>query len=311
MCFAEALLFLLLFVLPSPLLELCPAVLCHLRCCVCHICTVLAVVPGVSPCVCAVFFEVAVYFLLLLLLLWRCGSVLLWCFCVAGVLSWFRGVVGVSCVSRVACVLLLVCVVLCFFCLCWFWFVLLCPLFGGCCSLSVVLLLVCFSAPLFLLCVAPSWCWFMRFLLSWWFLVVIGPPPLFLVRHDQVRLWSCSWFNAECHPGWVAVWCFCSWRFMGVRLGVLSCSSRCLRTRRFCLVCVWFGFLLPVVFRLVLVSLVLLFLFVARSCLLGCTPLLARFFWFVLFLSLRLVVLLLSLLLCVLLVVAWFLWVML
>lgn len=29
---------------------------------------------------------------------------------------------------------------------------------------------------------------------------------------DLGWLWSCSWFNAECHPGWVAVWCFCSWR---------------------------------------------------------------------------------------------------
>ena len=139
--------------------------------------------------------------------------------------------------------------------------------------------------------------------------MVVGPPPLFLVRHDLGCF--CSWFNAECHPGWVAVWCFCSWRSMGVCLGVLACSLCRLRIRLFCLVCVWFGFLLPVVFRLVLVSLVLLFLFVARSCLLGCTPLLARFFWFVLFLSLRLVVLLLLLLLCVLLVVAWFLWVML
>lgn len=141
-----------------------------------------------------------------------------------------------------------------------------------------------------LLCVAPSWCWFMRFLLSWWFLVVVGPPPLFLIRHDLGWLWSCSWFNAECHPGWVAVWCFCSWRSMGVRLGVLSCSSRCLRTRRFCLVCVLFGFLLPGVFRLVLVSLVLLFLSAPLRLCLGFVSCLARFFWFVLFLSLRLVV---------------------
>lgn len=91
----------------------------------------------------------------------------------------------------------------------------------GCVSLSafwwVLFSVRCFAPPgclvagVFpLLCVAPYWCWFMRFLLSWWFLVVVGSPPLFLVRHDQSRLWSCSWFNAECHPGWVAVWCFCS-----------------------------------------------------------------------------------------------------
>ena len=70
----------------------------------------------------------------------------------------------------------------------------------------------CGSGSWLLLCVAPSWCWFMRFLLSWWFLVVVGPPPLFLVRHDQARLCFSCGFNAECHPGWVAVWCFCSWR---------------------------------------------------------------------------------------------------
>ena len=181
----------------------------------------------------------------------------------------------------------LVCVVL-VFCLCWFWCVLVGPLFFW---LVVVVVLLC---PLFcswlLLCVAPSWCWLLlvRVLLFWWFLVVVGPPPLFC--HDLGWLWSCSWFNAECHPGWVAVWCFCSWRFMGVRLGVLLCSSRCLRIRRFCLVCVWFGFLLPVVFRLVLVSLVLLFLSALLLLFLGFVSCLARFFWFVLFVFLRLVV---------------------
>lgn len=165
---------------------------------------------------------------------------------------WFRGLLGVSCCS---------CVVLCFFCLCWFWCVVSGPLFlvgvlllvlfcfgwsavlwsSWCCScvvallsglllllffwLVVVVVLLCplfcswwccgcsavLVAGVFLLCVAPSWCWFMRFLLVRWFLVVVGPPPLFLVRHDQARLCFSSWFNAECHPGWVAVWCFCSW----------------------------------------------------------------------------------------------------
>ena len=133
-----------------------------------------------------------------------------------------------------------VCLVCCFWlffclCLCWFCFVLGCPLFCGPPGVGCVWLLFClccsscwssgwlwwlccsvrFFAPVVLLVwfwfvVAPGW--FMRFLLSWWFLVVVGPPPLFLVRHDQARLWFSCGFNAECHPGWVAVWCFCSWR---------------------------------------------------------------------------------------------------
>ena len=79
-----------------------------------------------SWCVCVVFLEVAVYFLLLLLLLRCCGSVLSWCFWVDGVLSWFRGVLGVC-----ACLLLVWLLVgvgvwlVCFFCLWWFCFVLL------------------------------------------------------------------------------------------------------------------------------------------------------------------------------------------
>ena len=168
-CFAVCLLLFVLLCVPSPLLELCPAVLCHPCCCVCHICTACAVVPGVSPCVCVsfrAFFEVAVYFLLLLLLL----SPVVLCFLASGgvwfVSSWFRCVLGVA--PGVWCVLLLVCVVLLFFCLCWFWCVLVGPLFFW---LVVVVVLLC---PLFcswwscsavvvagvfpLLCVAPSWC---------------------------------------------------------------------------------------------------------------------------------------------------------
>lgn len=133
------------------------------------------------------------------------------------------------CVSCCLWCVLCVCLVFVFFC--WFCFVLGCPLFCGPPGVGVlsVLVLVCFgwSAVLlvgcrgcvalsaFLLLVAPVRCTVLvlvhAFLLSWWFLVVVGLPPLFLVRHDLVRLWSCSWFNAECHPGWVAVWCFCSW----------------------------------------------------------------------------------------------------
>lgn len=102
------------------------------------------------------------------------------------------------------------------------------PLFCGPPGVGVValvLLLLCFVC-----CWSSGWLWWLccsvrffapggvarvvlvRVLLSWWFLVVVGPPPLFLVRHDQARLWFSCGFNAECHPGWVAVWCFCSWR---------------------------------------------------------------------------------------------------
>lgn len=66
---------------------------------------------------------------------------------------------------------------------------------------------MCFPSWLFLLCVAPSWCWFMRLVVV---LLVVGLlvllSPLFLVRHDQVRLCFSSWFNAECHLVGVAVW---------------------------------------------------------------------------------------------------------
>ena len=162
MCFAEALLFLLLFVLPSPLLELCPAVLCHLRCCVCHICTACAVVPGVSRPLCVVFFEVAVYFLLLLLLLRRCGSVLLWCLLVAGVVSWFCGLLGVLLLRAGVCCCWCVLVLLFFFC--WFCFVLGCPLFCGppgvFCSSWLFWFVVSPVRCTVLVLVAPGW--FMR-----------------------------------------------------------------------------------------------------------------------------------------------------
>lgn len=223
-----------------------------------------------------------------LLLLCGAGCLMVcWVFGVAVVCGW---------------VLLLVCVL---FVLVGCLVVWLCPRF--CCSWCVV---GCVALSAFLLLVLL---WVARpgVGCSWLFFVVVGSAPLFLVRHDQARLWSCSWFNAECHSGWVAVCGFCSWRFMGVCLGVLSCSSRCLRTRRFCLVCVWFGFLLPVVFRLVLVSLVLLFLSALLLLFLGFVSCLARFSWFVLFVFLRLVVCRVlpcfGLLRCV----SWFLWVML
>jgi len=164
--------------------------------------------------------------------------------------------------------------------------VLLCPVFCSwwCCGCW------CVSPPVrctVLVVVAPGSCVAL--------LVVVGPPPLF-----------CSW------------WCFCScwWlilvvlllRFLSkkppflggcvvllraaieVCLGVLSCSLRRLRIRRSCLVCVWFGFLLLLVFRLVLVSLVLCVLSVLPRLFRGFVSSLARFSCFVLFSSLRLVV---------------------
>lgn len=149
---------------------------------------------------------------------------------VAGGVVWFHGVlgvwllrVGVWCVVGCSsCSVSLVGSVL-------FWFV---RCFGGCvascvvgvccvCVLVVllfVLVLVCCVWSAFLLlvvlwllrccCGPPGVGWFVlllvRVLLFWWFLVVVGPPPLFLVRPDLGWLWSCSWFNAECHPvGWL------------------------------------------------------------------------------------------------------------
>lgn len=137
---------------------------------------------------------------------WLCGSV-----------RDFVGVVA-SCVSCCSCVL----------CCCYssvgsgvFWLV-------RCSSgwLSWLCCSVRFFAPvrcIVLVLVAPGW--FMRLVVV---LLVVGLlvllSPLFLVRHDQARLCFSCGFNAECHPGWVAVWCFCSWRFIGVCLGVQSCS---------------------------------------------------------------------------------------
>lgn len=203
MCFAVCLLLFVLFVLPSPLLELCPAVILHLCVSLCHICTVPAVVPGVSPpslvrlrgvfwCSCV--------FLLLLVLLWRCGSVLLRGFCVAVGVFWFRGLLGVA--PGVWCVLLFFCwfcfvllwsavlwCVGCFmcvagvcwllFCLCWFWCVLVGPLFFWLVVVAVLLCPLfcswwCCSSWLSLLCVAPSWCWLLLvgscvwLLFFWW-----------------------------------------------------------------------------------------------------------------------------------------------
>ena len=225
-----------------------------------------------------------------------CFRIVLWC--VVGLVCWALCVVGV--LLRVVRVVCCVCCVFLFSfllgCLvCWGWsgflWWLLLRVFCSCCVGWL-----CCVAPGALLvglrcCVALSG--FLLLVVFWWFLVVVGPPPLF-----------CCW------------WCFCSWlilvmlllRFLskkppflggcvvllraaiGVRLGVLSCSLRRLRTRLFCLVCVWFGFLLLLVFRLVLVSLVLCVLSVLPRLFRGFVSSLARFSCFVLFSSLRLVV---------------------
>ena len=125
------------------------------------------------------------------LLVWCPGFVVCWVFRV--------------CLVCVVCVWLFFC-----FCLCWFWCVLVGPLFCGCVALSAFLLLVCFAPPVrctVLVLVAPGSCVALLVLL-----VVVGLVVLLLrCFMDPAPGGSGSWFNAECHPGWVAVWCFCSW----------------------------------------------------------------------------------------------------
>lgn len=172
------------------------------------------------------------------LVVWLCG-------CVRDFVVWLLRVCGVCLVVLLfLSVLILVCfgLVRCF---------------GGCCSCSAVLwsswlssgwlswlccsvrffapggpaplfwFLVRFPSWLFLLCVAPSWCWLLlvrvapvlfmlllvRVLLFWWFLVVVGPPPLFLLLLVLSSWWwlvdlgcfSSSWFfflTFFATPGW-------------------------------------------------------------------------------------------------------------
>ena len=223
--FAVDLLFLLLLPLPfwltfvsslqfSPVVVVCcatPAVVCVtfascLRLYLVFLCAVLVLFEVV----CCVF----VYFSPLLPLWCRVFPVLVvcvWCclvlLCVGClVCGWLLRVCGVAGVC-------LVCVVFVFCLLFGFWFVLLCPLFGGCCSLSAVLLLVVLwllrcsvARVLFGSCVAPGCSW----------LVHASGCCSFGGRSSGVALsavlcgfvsfchdlgWSCSWFNAECHPG--------------------------------------------------------------------------------------------------------------
>lgn len=272
--FADILLFLLLLPPPfwltlchlrsSPLLS---GVLLHLCCCVCHICTVLAVVPGVSHPVCFVFScfwgrvsVVSALFLLffsLLLPLW-CWVFWLLVVCWCGVLvSWSVGcfvcVVCVWCLcSSVGSVLFWVVrcfVVLLVLVVCGCSSVCVAPPVGllvgcrGCVALSAFLLLV----VLWLLrcsgcwCVSPVRCtvlvlvapgWFMlllvRVLLFWWFLVVVGPFPLFLV---DLGCFSFSWFFfltffATPACGVACVWFCLFWFYL---LNMVS-STRVLRS---------------------------------------------------------------------------------
>ena len=187
-------------------------------------------------CVCVVFFGVAVYFYCFwcccgVVVQFSCGVSVLLLVCSGFVVCWVLLLVcGVCCCSSVGSVLFccgpLFCGVLvasCVLLVCFGWSAVLLVGCRGCVALSAFLLLV----VLLLLVVSPVRCtvlvlvapgWFMRLVVV---LLVVGLlvllSPLFLVRHDQARLWSCSWFNAECHPGWVAVWCFCScglWEFV-------------------------------------------------------------------------------------------------
>ena len=204
--FADSLLFLLLPPSPFAVLPCASGVLLHLRCCVCHIFTVLAVVPGVSLCVCFVFScfwgrvsVVSALFLLFFSLCYLCGvefSGFWWCVVLCCVVS----VCWVCCLWCVCllCVLFLVgCLVM--------W---LCPRFCGvvasgvwcvfasgwclCSSVGSVLFWVvrCFVVLLVLVvCGCSSW-----LLLFFWLVVVaVLLSPLFW--------WSCSWFSwLVCSP---------------------------------------------------------------------------------------------------------------
>lgn len=130
-----------------------------------------------------VFFEVAVYFLLLSLLLRRCGSVLSWVLAV-GVWCWlFRCVLGVG--------LLGVCVSCCVFLLVGCLVVWLCPRFcgavascvcrvGGVCLLVARVFRVVFLLLLVLFCFGlsavlwSSWCWLCVVALLYVLLLLVG-----------------------------------------------------------------------------------------------------------------------------------------
>lgn len=140
-----------------------------------------------------------------------CGVVWLVSWCVGCLVLWF--VCGCCCVLCVClvCVLSLVGVLVCV-ALSAFWWVLFsvrCFAPPGC-LVAGVFCCWCVSPVLFmLLLVVRASVLLVLFGGSWFGCVA---PPLFLVRHDLGWLWSCSWFNAECHLVGVAVWCFCSWR---------------------------------------------------------------------------------------------------
>lgn len=185
----------------SPRFWSCPPLCCATRAVVCVTFAppvrLYLVFPLGCSCVCVVFFEVAVYFLLLLLLLSPVLSVLLWCSLVAGVSSWSRGLLGVSCV----CGGWLVCVVCVFwfFCLCWFWCVLGCPLFWWllwllrCCVARAVGLLVGCGGCVALSAFCSWWCCSAVVLLLVWFWFVVA-PVLFMLLLVRVLLFWWFWW---------------------------------------------------------------------------------------------------------------------
>lgn len=183
--FADILLFLLLLP-PSPWLTLChlrspllaSAVMCHSCCCVCHIFTACAVVPGVC-CASSCFFEVVLLIFLcfsLLLPLWcRVFPVLVvcvWCFLVS-----LCG--GCWCVSRVWCCVLCVYCFCCVFVLVGCLVVWLCPRFCGVVASCVSRV----AGVCLLLCLCSSGC-----------SVLFWVVRCFVVLLVLVWLrWCCSW----------------------------------------------------------------------------------------------------------------------
>lgn len=218
MFFAVVLCFLLLSASPPPLLLWLPAVLCHLRCCACHIFTACAVVPGVSPRFERACFSSGAVLLsslplllpgfwlrfrlfrvcVVLLVWWVAGLLVGVVFCVlvllCFVLWWLFSVAsGVLCVVRffVGLWLILVVVLCGFYSWCLF---LMCLGFVGFCWWAVV--------PLWLLVLLVRFCRWSRagfLVIFWWFcflvvlvlvdlgvwfssavLVLVGPPAFFM-----------------------------------------------------------------------------------------------------------------------------------
>ena len=239
-CFADSFLFLLLLPLPFWLTfvsssQFFPAIWCVVPpplLCVSHFHRACGSTWcfSVRLCVVSSFFGVAVYFLLLLLLLSPVCCGLSWCLLVAGVVIWFRGVVGAVCVvCCFLCVFVLV-VWLCgsvrdFVVWCCWWVLLL----VGVVCVVVSFVLVVWLCGLVRFCVAPGvwlvcvscvasgcscvWLFFCFFFC--WFCFVLGcplfcGPPGVGVAPVVFRVWllfclccslRCFWF--------VTIWLVC------------------------------------------------------------------------------------------------------